>query len=259
MSRGLLRAMKLVTIGFSHFCEKARWGLDRSGVTYTEESHAPLAHYLAVFRAGGKRTVPVLITDDGVFDDSTDILKYIDPFVPEEARLYPDEPNARREVLELEDLFDRKLGPQVRRWAYAWVIDERPVLKPMFEKTMTPRERHFAPILVRMAQLGIRKGMKLSPAVRESAFEKIRVLFADVDKKWSTGKYLCGDKFSAADLTLAALSVPVLLPEENPWPPPMHIEMPPRMKAQMDELRATRVGQHALKMYREERKRRFLR
>jgi glutathione S-transferase len=251
--------VKLVTIGFSHYCEKARWALDRSGAEYTEESHAPIAHFLAVFRAGGRRTVPVLITDDGVFGDSTDILKYIDPFVPEDARLYPDEPNARREVLELEDLFDRNLGPLTRRWAYAWLLDEDRVIKPMFEKAMTPGERRLSSMLIPLTKVGLRKNMKLSPSVRESAFEKIRALYDEVDKKWSSGKFLCGDKFSAADLTLASLSIPVLLPEENPWPPPMDIEMPPRMKAQMDELRATRVGQHALQMYREERARRFTR
>ena len=249
--------MKLVTIGFSHFCEKARWALDRSGVEYTEESHAPIAHFLAVFRAGGNRTVPVLVTDDGVFDDSTDILKYVDPFAPEEGRLYPDEPAARREVLDLEERFDRELGPRARRWAYSWLLDESRVVDRMLEKAMTPNERRLAPMLIPLTKLGIRKSMKLSPAVRESTFEKIRALFDDVGQKWSTGKYLCGDKFSAADLTLASLSVPVLLPDENPWPPPMDIEMPARMKAQIDELRATRVGAHAMTMYREERARRF--
>jgi glutathione S-transferase len=161
--------------------------------------------------------------------------------------------------LELEDLFDRKLGPQVRRWAYAWLLDEDRVIKPMFEKAMTPGERRLSSILIPLTKVGLRKNMKLSPAVRESAFEKIRAVYAGVDEKLSAGKYLCGDKFSAADLTLASLSAPVLLPEEHPWPPPMNIEMPPRMKAQMDELRASRAGQHASKMYREERARRFAR
>jgi hypothetical protein len=36
-------------------------------------------------------------------------------------------------------------------------------------------------------------------------------------------------------------------------------DMPREMRAQVDELRATPAGQHALGMYREERKRRFTR
>ena len=47
----------LVTIPFSHYCEKARWALDRAGLAYEERAHLPLAHYLPARRAGGGKTV----------------------------------------------------------------------------------------------------------------------------------------------------------------------------------------------------------
>src|SRR5690348_3529366 len=50
----------LVTIPFSHFCEKARWALDHARVAYREEGHGPGLHRLATRRAGGRHTVPVL-------------------------------------------------------------------------------------------------------------------------------------------------------------------------------------------------------
>ena len=67
---------RLITISFSHYCEKARWALDRAGVEYTEEAHLPLFHYTATYRNGGKRTVPLLVADAGktVVRDSTDII-----------------------------------------------------------------------------------------------------------------------------------------------------------------------------------------
>src|ERR687889_671115 len=49
----------LVTIPISHFCEKARWALDRAGVDYTEKRHIQLMHWAAVKRAGGGMTAPV--------------------------------------------------------------------------------------------------------------------------------------------------------------------------------------------------------
>ncbi len=64
---------RLITIPFSHYCDKARWALEVCGVAYIEDGHLPLFHYAATFRAGGGRTVPVLVTDDGVLRDSTDI------------------------------------------------------------------------------------------------------------------------------------------------------------------------------------------
>ena len=56
----------LITIPISHYCEKARWGLDRAGVGYREQAHLQLIHWLAVRRAGGGTTVPVLVCGDRV-------------------------------------------------------------------------------------------------------------------------------------------------------------------------------------------------
>ena len=52
----------LVTIAFSHFCEKARWALDHAGVRYVEERYAPVAHLVGTVPRGVARpprgTVP---------------------------------------------------------------------------------------------------------------------------------------------------------------------------------------------------------
>mgnify|MGYP001462179660 CR=1 FL=1 len=62
--------LRLITIGFSHFCEKARWALDRTALEYSEDDHVPLFHWRASFGAGGTRTVPVLVTPGRVLKDS---------------------------------------------------------------------------------------------------------------------------------------------------------------------------------------------
>ena len=49
----------LITIPISHFCEKARWALDRAGVEYEERAHLQVIHWLAVKRAGGREHAPV--------------------------------------------------------------------------------------------------------------------------------------------------------------------------------------------------------
>src|SRR5262245_42990107 len=101
---------RLITIPFSHYCEKARWALDRLGITYREAPHPPLFHWVATAPLR-RRTVPILVSRAGVFADSTDILQYLDAFAPDGARLYPVDSAVRREVEDLEDGFDRSLGP----------------------------------------------------------------------------------------------------------------------------------------------------
>ncbi len=49
---------RLVTIPISHFCEEARWALDRAGVEYVEQPHLQLVHVIAARSVGGGRTVP---------------------------------------------------------------------------------------------------------------------------------------------------------------------------------------------------------
>ncbi|MEZ4340912.1 MAG: hypothetical protein R3B82_30175, partial [Sandaracinaceae bacterium] len=42
---------ELVTIAFSHYCEKARWALDLRRVPYRERRYLPAMHLLATRRA----------------------------------------------------------------------------------------------------------------------------------------------------------------------------------------------------------------
>ena len=83
----------LITIPISHFCEKARWALDRAGISYTERAHLQLLHRFAARRAGGGNTVPVFVCTDGVLGESAEIVDYADAHGPPERRLYPADPN----------------------------------------------------------------------------------------------------------------------------------------------------------------------
>ena len=108
----------LITIPISHYCEKARWALDRTGVRYREQAHLQLIHRLAARRAGGGRTVPVLVCGERVLAESADIVDEADANAPQGQRLYPEDPGAAAEVRALERYFDADLGPHGRRWMY---------------------------------------------------------------------------------------------------------------------------------------------
>ena len=116
---------RLITIPISHYCEKARWALDRAAVPYREERHVQLVHRVASRRAGGRGTVPVLVTPEGVFAQSADILAYADRHTEPAARLYPEARALRDEVVALERGFDADLGPEARRWAYFHILSRR--------------------------------------------------------------------------------------------------------------------------------------
>jgi glutathione S-transferase len=105
----------LVTIAFSHYCEKARWALDRACVPYREEAYVPVTHLLGTLRRGGRSTPLLALPDRMLLTDSSAIVRYADAACP--GSLFPDDPALSAEVDALEDLFDEQLGPHVRRLA----------------------------------------------------------------------------------------------------------------------------------------------
>lgn len=132
--------VRLITIPISHYSEKVRWVLDLLKIPYIEERHVPVFHRLATRKYGGS-SVPVLVTQSGNFTDSTDILHYLDTLSPESQHLYPKEPELRREVEELEELFDARLGADTRNWGYFYRSGDRKTMRkawcngtPQFER-----------------------------------------------------------------------------------------------------------------------------
>jgi glutathione S-transferase len=97
--------------------------------------------------------------------------------------------------------------------------------------------------------------LDVSPATAAKSEEAVRTVFDQVAQRLEDGRaYLCGDRFTAADLTFASLAAPMLMPPEYGVPLPQPEELPTDMAATIRELRAHPAGTHALAMFREERR-----
>jgi glutathione S-transferase len=245
----------LITIPISHYCEKARWALDRAGVAYREQAHLQLIHWVAVRRAGGGRTAPVLVCGDRVLADSADIVDEADAKAPPGQRLYPDDPGAAAEVRELERDFDANLGLDGRRWMYNEMRGRRD-LAIAYGCTGVPGWERRALALTYPAVIRvIDRYLDITPATAAQSVAQVRMTFDAVAKRLSDGRpYLCGDRFTAADLTFSALAASVLMPPEYGVPLPQPEELPEGMAAVVREFRAHPAGAHALAMFRDERR-----
>ena len=244
----------LVTIPISHFCEKARWALDRAGVEYTESRHIQLVHLAAAKRAGGGKTVPVLRTADGVFAQSSAILAYADEHTPAERRLYPADGAERAEVVALERRFDTGLGPEGRRWLYEQVFTDARRYAPWNLTGVPAWERRMFPIVLAPAKLVIRRYLGVSAAAAREAIVRVDAEFDAVAELLSDGRrFLAGDRFSAADLTFAALAAPCVAPPVYGTPLPQPADMHDEMRTAVLRWRAHPAGAFALRMFAEER------
>lgn len=246
----------LITIPISHFCEKARWALDRAGIEYEERAHLQVLHWAAVKRAGGGRTVPVLVCGDTVLPESAAILAWADAHAPADRRLYPDEPGERDAVLALERDFDERLGPDGRRWMYDNMRGQRKLVKQYAPMGVPTWQRLGLPIALGAVAKVIDRYLDIDAATAARSLEAVRATFDEVAQRLGDGRpYLVGARFTAADLTFSALTAAVLMPPEYAVPLPQPDELPPAMGAVVRELREHPAGRHALRMFREERRR----
>jgi glutathione S-transferase len=250
-----LTACSLVTIPISHYCEKARWALDRAGVPYRERAHLQLIHRFAVRRAGGGTTAPVLVCDERVFAESAQIVDEADRRAPPDRRLYPTDPEVAAEIRGFERGLDEGFGPQGRMWMYDALRGRRD-LAVAYACTGVPGwERRALPALYPLVSRLIDRFLGITPEAAVEALADARTTFDSVAERLGDGRpFLFGDNFTAADLTFSALAAAVLMPPEYGVPLPQPEELPAAAASIVRELRAHPAGAHAMRMFREERR-----
>jgi glutathione S-transferase len=214
--------MKLITIPYSHFCEKARWGLDRARLPYVEKGYAPVLHLLAVMPRGS-RSSPVLVDRGRVVRGSSAILRLCDAHGHAAVPLYPEDSATRHEVEKLVARYDIELGPATRLWLYSWALDDHEQLMRLISVGLSPgqrwRLRRMLPAVARTLRrvLGVGPGTHARSALR----------------------------------VFAALAAPVLMPPTyggGAITPPSE---PPGLAGEIARWRETPAGRHVMAIYRD--------
>ena len=247
--------LRLVTIPISHYCEKARWALERAELPYREERHVQVVHRFAARRAGGGATVPVLVTDDGAIGESSEILAWVDERLEPDARLLPAERGERAEVQALCRRFDEQLGPTGRRLMYVHMLAVRELMLsfnnqgvPVWEDRLI---RWGWPLIVAIA----RRALAITPGIEVEDERVVWREFDHVAELLADGRpYLFGERFGAADLTFAAMSASVLVPDDYGVPLPQPDLMPPPTAALIRRFREHPAGVFARRVIAEQRR-----
>jgi glutathione S-transferase len=266
---------RLITIPVSHYCEKTRWALQRLQIPFVEEPHMPPFHRFAtrgladptvpidrpknlsalnqlVLKTVGGQTVPVLVTEQGIFRSSDEILNYADSIAPEALKLYPTDPTQRQQVDALVNEFDTILAPAVRLWAYSYIMNQPDLVKPLWCQGVPAFESRLFSIVFPWMRTNVSQLYGISDTSKDEAYEIICDSFDRVNGLLSDGRaYLVGDRFSAADLSFATLSAAVLAIPKYSVPLPDLNQLPPTMASQIQQFQQTIAGDWVLKLYQE--------
>ncbi|HEX5225108.1 MAG TPA: glutathione S-transferase family protein [Solirubrobacteraceae bacterium] len=204
--------LRLITIPISHYCEKARWALDRAQLPYREEGHVQVIHRVVARRAGGGSTVPVLVADDGqVISESADILDWVDRRLEPGTRLFEGEDAGAARALCAR--LDERLGPTGRRLIYVHVFARGKAMLDYNNQGVPRWEDRALRAMWPLAQRAVSRLLDIRPGVEVQDEAAVRAEFDNVAALLADGRpYLFGERFGGADLTFAALAAPVIAP-----------------------------------------------
>jgi len=239
----------LYLFAISHYCEKARWALDRVGIEY-ELQHLPPGPHRRVAKRLGARTgsLPILQYGQDLVQGSSAIIDWAEKNRASGTPTLEPEANAE-EARKIEKRLDDILGVHVRRYFYSEALLEYPqTVKPMFAIGLSSGQKlllelswgFIRKLMIRGMNLGSMQGIE-SREILEKEFDWLDGLLAD------GRQYLQGPHFSRVDICAASLLSPLIKPPEHPSYD--RIRLPPNMTLDCEGWRKRPCLQWALDMY----------
>jgi glutathione S-transferase len=216
------KMITLYQLHWSHYVEKVRWALDFKGVEwravdvdpFTKREMQHLNRKTTLDSGRQLYTVPTI--HDGatgeVVGESSQILDYLERTYPTPS-LYPADPAQRQEVMQLMLWLDSTLGLGARRLAYTQVALENPgVLGQLFVPQIVGTSSRWnvkAKLAGAIIAGVLTRRFRFLHNRADRVFEQLEQCLLIAARRLSTRRFLVGDGFSAADLTLASLLRPL--------------------------------------------------
>lgn len=243
--------MKLLEFPHSHFCEKARWALDFKGLSFDPVPILPGFHLRTVRRYAPKTFVPVLLHNNEAIQGSSTIIDCLDEHY-QDYPLTPRDEDLGRLSCEIEAEMDEKLGRPIRQILYYWLLDYPGFIRHCFAHSLPVYKQ----LVFRLTYPVLRKIMYRTYVISTEKVDEARCGFSqtlsELADTLNNRKYLVGDQFSRADLTVASMLCLLVLPSEHPLP---WINIPDSRVTQfIDEYENHPVSQWVRTMYRVHRK-----
>jgi glutathione S-transferase len=209
----------LYQIHFSHYVEKVRWALDYKGLPWRPIEIDPftkrqMQHLPKSTLGSGQRlhTVPAIHDEasGAMVGDSSEILIYLERQYPAPP-LYPEDAADRDKVSRWVTWLDCELGLASRRLFYAQLALEHPgYLAELFSIVPRGRAHRLKARLAGAIMAGIlTQRFRLDRNREDRVFERLEQCLLFAAARLNGGPWLVGERFTAADLTLAALLRPV--------------------------------------------------
>ena len=195
--------LTLYQFPISHYCEKIRWALEYKKVNLLPGLHAKKANKLT-----SNSSLPILVHDKKVINESSEIISYLDQAFPENS-LTPDDQNLKQEAMQWEQFADEELGSDVRRVCYNTLLNHPDIITPYFTDNGPWYGKLYMKVTFPKLSQTMRKLMKLDDTtviqINQRLSQAIEKAYTHIKDK----EFFVGNSFTRADLAVASLLAPL--------------------------------------------------
>ncbi len=212
--------LELFHFPMSHFNEKARWTLDWKRLPHRRTPLLPGPHMVTARRLSGQAQVPILRDGKQIIAGSSQIVSHLEERVPE-PRLFPEDPDQRRQALALQAELDAGLGPELRRAMFFETLQDPDYFCRQFTLGRSALQARAYRASFPMIAPIMKSQMNITAETAKTSLDATAAAFDRIGAAVGPDGYLVGSHFSVADLTAAALLSPAVHPPGGPsYPKP---------------------------------------
>ena len=206
----------IVSAAVSQGAEMVRWLMERAGMAFVEQQHAPFLHILATLRVHGGIEVPVVVASDGTWQTTMGLLDKIDAHAPAGRKVYgetdPERSANRAFITTLLPYF----GHPLRRFVYNQVLPDKAIMYPIATFGAPKWERMFVYVFYPFWRwlLGLGLGLGFSTDLLAEAPIMLRDGLGLVDAELARRgtPFLNGSAAGGLDITVSAMMAPLMFP-----------------------------------------------
>ena len=200
--------LTLYQFPISHYCEKVRWTLEYKNLEYKKVNLLPGLHNRTTKRLTSSYSLPILVHNNIVLNESSEIISYLDNIFPDNP-LTPSDQDLKLEAAQWEKFADEELGADVRRICYHTLLNHPDIITPYFTKGGPWYGNLYMKVSFKKLSQTMRKLMKLDDTMADQVNHRLTQV---IDKTYAHIKdreFFVGNSFTRADLAMASLLAPL--------------------------------------------------
>ncbi len=219
--------LTLYQFPISHYCEKARWTLEYKKLEYKKVNLLPGPHIKKAKKLANKPSLPILVHNGKVINESRKIITYLDHIFPNN-KLTPENEDLKKSAMDWEHFADKEIGPDVRSLCYHTLLDHPDITIPFFTVDGPWYGNLFMKYNYPRLSKNMRTLMQLNDKtvglIQQRLTKAINKLYAHI----KTREFFVGNTFTRADLAIASLLAPLCKPAKygldwpKQYPEPLH-------------------------------------